>query len=84
MARMGPILPVVGAATRFQPVYVDDVAQAAVMGATGRAAPGIYELGGPDVETFRELMQQDAGGDPAPAGCREHSVLRCADHGVRL
>jgi uncharacterized protein YbjT (DUF2867 family) len=56
MARLGPILPVVGAGTRFQPVYVDDVAQAAVLGATGQAAPGIYELGGPDVETFRELM----------------------------
>jgi NADH dehydrogenase len=58
MARLGPILPVVGAGTRFQPVYVDDVAQAAVLGATGAAAPGIYELGGPDVATFRELMQR--------------------------
>lgn len=56
MARLGPILPVVGAATRFQPVYVDDVAQAAVMGATGAAAPGIYELGGPEVASFRDLM----------------------------
>jgi uncharacterized protein YbjT (DUF2867 family) len=56
MTRMGPILPVVGANTRFQPVYVDDVAQAAVMGAEGDAAPGIYELGGPDVDTFRGLM----------------------------
>ncbi len=58
MARMGPILPVVGADTRFQPVYVDDVAQAAVLGATGRATPGLYELGGPDVATFRDLMRQ--------------------------
>lgn len=58
MARLGPILPVVGANTRFQPVYVDDVAQAAVLGITGQAAPGIYELGGPDVETFRDLMRQ--------------------------
>ena len=56
MTRMGPILPVVGADTRFQPVYVDDVAQAAVLGATGRAAAGVYELGGPDVDTFRGLM----------------------------
>ena len=56
MARFGPILPVVGAATRFQPVHVDDVAQAAVLGALGKAAPGVYELGGPDVATFRELM----------------------------
>lgn len=58
MSRMGPILPVVGAATRFQPVYVDDVAQAAVAGILGHAAPGVYELGGPDVASFRELMQQ--------------------------
>lgn len=58
MSRLGPILPVVGANTRFQPVHVDDVAQAAVLGATGAAAPGIYELGGPDVATFRALMGQ--------------------------
>ncbi len=58
MSRLGPFLPVVGAETRFQPVYVDDVAKAAVMGVTGQAAPGIYELGGPDVQTFRELMQR--------------------------
>lgn len=57
MSRMGPILPVIGADTRFQPVYVDDVAQAAVLGVSGRAEAGIYELGGPDVATFRELMQ---------------------------
>lgn len=58
MARLGPILPVVGAATRFQPVYVDDVALAAVLGVEGKAAPGIYELGGPEVASFRELMRQ--------------------------
>jgi len=57
MTRFSPVLPVVGAETRFQPVYVDDVAQAAEMGATGAAPSGIYELGGPDVNTFRELMQ---------------------------
>lgn len=56
MTRMGPVLPVVGAETRFQPVYVDDVAQAAVKGALGEAAPGVYELGGPEVDTFRGLM----------------------------
>ncbi len=56
MSRLGPILPVVGADTKFQPVYVDDVAQAAVAGVLGRAKPGIYELGGPEVMTFRELM----------------------------
>lgn len=57
MSRFGPVLPVVGAATRFQPVYVDDVAQAAVMGVQGRAH-GTYELGGPDVKSLRELMGQ--------------------------
>jgi uncharacterized protein YbjT (DUF2867 family) len=56
MTRMGPILPVVGASTRFQPVFVDDVAQAAAKGAIGEAAPGTYELGGPEVDTFRGLM----------------------------
>ncbi|MBE0454777.1 complex I NDUFA9 subunit family protein [Roseovarius autotrophicus] len=57
MTRLSPFLPVVGAGTRFQPVHVDDVAQAAVKGVTGEAAPGIYELGGPEVGSFRELMQ---------------------------
>ena len=56
MAKMAPILPVVGADTRFQPVHVDDVAKAAVMAANGQAVPGVYELGGPDVTTFRDLM----------------------------
>jgi NADH dehydrogenase len=56
MARMSPVLPVVGGATLFQPVYVDDVAQAAVKGITGAAPSGIYELGGPDVASFRDLM----------------------------
>ncbi|GGE03893.1 NADH dehydrogenase [Gemmobacter megaterium] len=58
MARMMPLIPLPGAATRFQPVYVEDVAQAAVLGATGQAAPGIYELGGPEVMTLREVMER--------------------------
>ena len=41
MAGMGPILPIVGADSRFQPVYVDDVAAAAVMGVEGKAV-GVY------------------------------------------
>ena len=57
MTKLGPVLPVVGAGTMFQPVYVDDVAQAAEKALVGGAAPGIYELGGPDQSTFRELMQ---------------------------
>ncbi|WP_299608065.1 complex I NDUFA9 subunit family protein [uncultured Tateyamaria sp.] len=56
MTRLGPILPVVGAGTRFQPVYVDDVAKAAEQALTSNVDAGVYELGGPDVRTFRELM----------------------------
>ena len=58
MARMSPVIPLVGAATKFQPVYVEDIAKAAELGVLGQAAPGIYELGGPDVNTFRELIVQ--------------------------
>lgn len=54
MTRMGPVLPVIGADTLFQPVYVDDVAQAAMKGVNG--ATGLFELGGPDAKSFRELM----------------------------
>lgn len=60
MSRLGPILPVIGADTKFQPVYVDDVAAAAVKGVLGEAH-GVYELGGPEVSTFRELMQKMLG-----------------------
>lgn len=58
MTRFGPVLPIVGGNTRFQPVWVDDVAHAAVKGATGAAAPGIYELGGPEVMTLRQAVDQ--------------------------
>ncbi len=58
MTRMSPFLPLVGADTKFQPVYVDDVAQAAVQGVLGDAPAGVYELGGPEVKSFRALMQQ--------------------------
>ncbi|WP_037314823.1 complex I NDUFA9 subunit family protein [Ruegeria halocynthiae] len=58
MTRMGPFLPLAGAGTKFQPVFVDDVAKAAVQGAQGQAEAGIYELGGPEVKSFRALMQQ--------------------------
>ncbi|UWQ62576.1 complex I NDUFA9 subunit family protein [Leisingera caerulea] len=58
MTRLSPVLPIASSSTRFQPVYVDDVAKAAVLGATGEAEGGIYELGGPEVKSFRELMEQ--------------------------
>lgn len=58
MTRFSPFLPVVGANTKFQTVYVDDVAHAAAKSVMGEAETGIYELGGPDAITFRELMQK--------------------------
>ncbi|QCO56082.1 complex I NDUFA9 subunit family protein [Pseudorhodobacter turbinis] len=61
MSGLTPILPVVGANTRFQPVFVDDVALAAEMAATGAAAPGVYELGGPEAASFRDLMKKMLG-----------------------
>jgi uncharacterized protein YbjT (DUF2867 family) len=61
MAAMAPILPVAKAGTKFQPVHVDDVAQAAVKGILGQAAPGVYELGGPEAASFRDLMQKMLG-----------------------
>ncbi|MEP1586426.1 MAG: complex I NDUFA9 subunit family protein [Tateyamaria sp.] len=56
MSRLGPVLPVVGADTLFQPVYVDDVAKAAEVALTTNVTTGVYELGGPDVQSFRDLM----------------------------
>ena len=59
MARMLPFLPVVGASTRFQPVYVGDVADAVALAVDGAARPGtVYELGGPEVDTFEGLMER--------------------------
>jgi uncharacterized protein YbjT (DUF2867 family) len=58
MARLMPLLPLVGADTWFQPVFVDDVAQAIALALDGKATPGTtYELGGPEAKTFRELVQ---------------------------
>ncbi len=58
MAKFTWVLPLVGADTKFQPVFVDDVAKAAVAALTGRAQPGVYELGGPRVDSFRGLMMR--------------------------
>jgi NADH dehydrogenase len=59
MARISPMLPLVGGGeTKFQPVFVGDVAQAILKAVGGRAKGGtIYELGGPEVKTFRALME---------------------------
>ena len=56
IARLSPVLPLVGGNTRFQPVWVEDVAEAAAQAACGKAGAGVYELGGPRIATFRECM----------------------------
>jgi uncharacterized protein YbjT (DUF2867 family) len=58
LARLAPALPLPGGGhTRFQPVFAGDVAQAIALAVDGGTKPGaIYELGGPAVRTFRELM----------------------------
>lgn len=58
MTRFGPVLPIAGGDTKFQPVYVDDLAKAAVMSVEGDAKPGVYELGGPEVVTLREAVKR--------------------------
>lgn len=59
MARYSPFLPVIGGGrTRFQPVYVGDVVEAfRAMLAHSRSAGTTYEIAGPDVMTFKELMR---------------------------
>ncbi|MEK4032627.1 complex I NDUFA9 subunit family protein [Methylocystis sp. IM3] len=57
MARFFPVIPIVGAETRFQPVYVGDVAEAVAAAVAGRAQPGaVYELGGPEKKSFAALI----------------------------
>ncbi len=59
LSRFMPALPLIGGGTtRFQPVFVGDVAAAAQRAVDGKAKPGaVYELGGPEVRTFKELME---------------------------
>ncbi|MFO1098228.1 MAG: complex I NDUFA9 subunit family protein [Xanthobacteraceae bacterium] len=59
MARLSPFLPLVGGGhTRFQPVFGGDVGEAVAKAVGNETTPGtIYELGGPEVYTFKELME---------------------------
>ncbi|WP_456623201.1 MULTISPECIES: complex I NDUFA9 subunit family protein [unclassified Bradyrhizobium] len=58
LARMSPVLPLVGADTKMQPVYVGDVATAIADAVDGKAKAGAtYELGGPEVLTMREIIE---------------------------
>jgi NADH dehydrogenase len=57
LQRLLPLLPLAGADCKFQPVHVDDVAQAFVAALVDAATAGrIYELAGPKVYTLRELV----------------------------
>jgi NADH dehydrogenase len=60
MARVSPVLPLIGGGrTRFQPIYVGDVAAAVAQAAGGAGTPGaVYELGGPETLSFRELLER--------------------------
>ncbi len=60
LARIAPALPLIGGGkTRFQPVFAGDVAKAVIASLTGKAHAGApYELGGPEVLTFKEVMQR--------------------------
>jgi NADH dehydrogenase len=58
LARLSPVLPLIGGDTKMQPVYVGDVATAIADAVDGKAKPGAtYELGGPEVLTMREIWQ---------------------------
>lgn len=57
MTKFSPFLPVIGGGkTRFQPVYVGDVAKAVLKAVEGKHT-GIYELGGPKIYSFKKLMK---------------------------
>lgn len=59
MARFAPALPLIGGGrTRFQPVFVGDVAEAVARAVDGAVEGGkVYELGGPEVKSFRECLE---------------------------
>ena len=59
LARLFPVLPLIGGKTRFQPIYVGDVADAIVAAVEGKVKAGrIYELGGPEILTHREILER--------------------------
>jgi NADH dehydrogenase len=60
MARYSPVLPLIGGGeTKFQPVYAVDIAEAIARSVDGQVAGGrAYELGGPQVLTFRQCMEE--------------------------
>ena len=58
LACLSPALPLVdGGHTRLQPVFAGDVAEALARAVDGTVKPAVYEFGGPDVRTFREVLE---------------------------
>jgi uncharacterized protein YbjT (DUF2867 family) len=59
LVRLMPVFPLFGGGhTRFQPAFVGDVARAIADAVDGKAQAGTtYELGGPEVKTFRECIE---------------------------
>jgi NADH dehydrogenase len=58
MAGLLRVVPIVSGGTKFQPVYVGDVADAVVAGLSAGAVGKTYELGGPEVAAFKALMER--------------------------
>ncbi len=57
LATLSPVMPVIAGSSRFQPVYVGDVADAAMAAIAKPDGGGVtYELGGPRIMTFREIL----------------------------
>ncbi len=55
LARISPVFPLIGEETRFQPAFVGDVAAAAAR--TLESGRGVYELGGPEIVTMRQIVE---------------------------
>lgn len=59
LARILPVMPVIYGNSRFQPVFVGDVAEALLKAAEGEVKSGrVYELGGPDIESHKQLLER--------------------------
>lgn len=59
LAAVLPVLPLIGGGkTKFQPVFVGDVADAIMRGLTDASTNGVYQLGGPEIVTFEQVYER--------------------------
>jgi uncharacterized protein YbjT (DUF2867 family) len=59
MARIAPFLPLIGGGkTKFQPIFVEDLAEAVAKAVDGDLKAGVYELGGPEVLSFKQCLEE--------------------------